>query len=97
MLQPFDNLSGPPLDPFQQLHILLVLRSPGLDALLQMGPHKGRAEGDNHLPLSAGHPSCDAAQVTVDLLGCKRMLLAHVKFFIYQDPLTASLFNISFI
>jgi len=29
---------GPPLDPLQQLCILLVLGTPGLDAVLQMEP-----------------------------------------------------------
>jgi len=39
-----------------------VLGAPGLDALLWKGPLKGRAEGDNHLPCPAGHPSFDASQ-----------------------------------
>jgi len=39
MLQPSDHLSGPPLDSFQVLSIFLVLGAPGLDAVLQMGPH----------------------------------------------------------
>ena len=35
------------------LHILLVLGAPGLDAVLQMGPHKGRIGGDNpRMPLA---------------------------------------------
>ena len=40
VLQPSDHLSGPPLDPLQELHILPLLGAPGLDAVLQMGPHK---------------------------------------------------------
>lgn len=44
---------------------LLVRKAPGLDAVLQIGSHKGRADGDNPLPLPAGHVSCDAAQDTV--------------------------------
>jgi len=44
--------------------------APVLDVEYQMGPHKGRAEGDNHLPLPAAHPSFDAAQNTVGLPGC---------------------------
>ena len=40
VLQPSDHLCGPPLDPLQELHILPVLGAPGLDAVLQMGPHK---------------------------------------------------------
>jgi len=33
-LQPSDHLHGPPLDPLQQLHVLLVLRAPELDEVL---------------------------------------------------------------
>ena len=57
-----------------------------MDAALQVGPHKGRAEGDNHLPGPAGHFSADAAQDAVGLLGCKCTLLAHVELFVYQSP-----------
>ncbi|KAK4811900.1 LOW QUALITY PROTEIN: hypothetical protein QYF61_014933 [Mycteria americana] len=35
VLQPLDHFCGPPLDPLQQLHVLLVLRAPELDAVLQ--------------------------------------------------------------
>lgn len=52
MLQPFDYLHGPPQDLLQQLHILLTLGAPGLDAVLQMGPHELTIEGNNPLPLS---------------------------------------------
>jgi len=44
-----------------------MLWASGLDAVLQMVPHKGRVEGDNNLPLPAGHPSFDAVQDTVGL------------------------------
>jgi len=40
VLQPSDHLIGSPLDPLQELHALPVLGAAGLDALLQMGPHK---------------------------------------------------------
>lgn len=36
---------GPALDPLQQLHVLLVLRAPDLDAVLQVRSHEGRTEG----------------------------------------------------
>ena len=49
VLQPSDHSCSPPLDPLQQLHIHLVLRAPGLETALQMGPNRGRAEGHNHL------------------------------------------------
>ncbi|KAK4815622.1 hypothetical protein QYF61_004837 [Mycteria americana] len=35
VFQPLDHFRGPPLDPLQQLHVLLVLRAPELDAVLQ--------------------------------------------------------------
>jgi len=58
---------------------------PDLDVVLQTGLHKGRAEGDNNFPVLAGHPPSDAAQNVVGL-GWQYTPLAHVKFFIYQDP-----------
>jgi len=36
--------------------MFLVLRAQGLDAILQMGLHEGRIEGNNHVPHSADHP-----------------------------------------
>ncbi|KAK4824658.1 hypothetical protein QYF61_017031 [Mycteria americana] len=86
VLQPSDHFCGPPLDPLQQLHVLLVLRAPELDAVLQVGSQQSRVEGQNHLPRPAGHASFDAAQDTVGLLGCKRTLSAHVQLFIHQYP-----------
>ena len=61
VLQPSDQLFGLPLDLLQQLHILLVLGAPGLDALFWMQPPKGRIEGDNSLPVPAGYLSSAAA------------------------------------
>ncbi|KAK4824907.1 LOW QUALITY PROTEIN: hypothetical protein QYF61_021422 [Mycteria americana] len=86
VLQPSDHFRRPPLDPLQQLHVLLVLRAPELEAVLQVGSHQSRVEGQNHLPRPAGHTSFDAAQGTVGLLGCERTLLAHVQLFIHQYP-----------
>jgi len=85
VLQPSDHLSGSPLDILQDLHDLPVLGVPGLDTVLQMGPHRSQAEGENYLPLPAGPPFFNAAQNTVGLLGCKRTLLAHVQLLVYQD------------
>lgn len=52
MLQPSDNLPGPPLDLLQHLHTFPVLRVPGLDAVLQMCLI---VAGKNHLPNSTDH------------------------------------------
>ena len=71
VLQPSDHLCGSPLDLFQKLHNFLQLGAPGLDTVLQMGPHEGRVEGANDLPHPAGHLPFDAAQDTVGLLSCR--------------------------
>ncbi|KAK4828848.1 LOW QUALITY PROTEIN: hypothetical protein QYF61_000905 [Mycteria americana] len=86
VLQPSDHSLGPPLDQLQQVHVLLVLKTPELDAVLQVGSHQSRVEGQNHLPRPAGHAAFDAAQDTVGLLGCERTLLAHVQLFIHLCP-----------
>jgi len=67
------------LDLLQQVHVLLVLRSPDLDSGLQVGSHQSGVEGQNHLPQPAGHAALDAAQGTVSLLGCERTLPGHVE------------------
>ncbi|KAK4816932.1 hypothetical protein QYF61_025428 [Mycteria americana] len=86
VLQPPDHFCGPPLDPLQQVHVFPVLRAPELDAVLQVGSHQSRAEGQNHLLQPVGHASSDATQHTGGLLGCKRTLPAHVQLFIHQYP-----------
>ena len=85
VLQPSDHPCGPGLGPLQQLHIFLVLGTPDLDAVLQMGPHEEKVEWDNPHTLPAGHPAVDTAQDTVGLSGYKRTLLAHVQLFVHQD------------
>jgi len=84
-LQPSDHLHCPPLDPLQHPDILLVLRASELDAVLEVGSHESRIEGQNHLPWPAGHSSLDTTQDTTGLLGCKHTLPAHVESFINQD------------
>ena len=61
----------------------LCLRVPHLDTVFQKRPHEGRVEGDNPLPLPAGHPSFYAAQDTFSCLGCKHTLLPHIQLFIH--------------
>ena len=70
----------------QQVHVLLGLGTPELDAVLQGGSHESGIEGENPLPRPAGHASFDAAQDTVGFLGCKRTLPAHVELLINQYP-----------
>ena len=56
-----------------------MLGATELDAVLQVGSHESRIEGQNHLPQPARHSSLDATQDTVGILGCKRTLPAHVE------------------
>jgi len=63
-----------------------VLGAQELDAVLQVGSHQSRVEGQNHLYQPAGHASFVAAQDTAGLLGCERTLVAHVYLFIHQYP-----------
>ncbi|KAK4832092.1 hypothetical protein QYF61_020707 [Mycteria americana] len=86
VLQPSDPLHGPPLDSFQQVHVLLMLGAPELNAVLRVGSHESGVEGENHLPRPAGPASFDAAQDTVGFLGCKHTLPGHVELLINQHP-----------
>jgi len=73
------------MDPLQQLHIIPVLESPGLNALLHIGPHEGGVEGDTHLLCPASYLSLETVQDAVGLLDFQCTLLAHVQLFIHQD------------
>jgi len=90
VLQPSDHLSGPPLDPLQELHVLPVVGVPGLGAVLQMGSQKSWVEGDNHLPLPAGHPFFNAAQNTVGL--CHKYQKYHLYFLFLFSCITLKMF-----
>ncbi|XP_021252884.1 uncharacterized protein LOC110399060 isoform X3 [Numida meleagris] len=68
------------------LHIFTVLGAPGLGAILQLGPHTGTVEGDNHLPGPAGHLSSAATKGSICLPDYKQIFVVRVKFFFYQDP-----------
>ena len=85
VLQHFDHLHDPPLDPLEQIYGSLVLGAPGLDIVLQVGPHKSRVEGGNHFRCPTGHLSFDASQDTVGLPGSNHILLAHMKLLIHQN------------
>ena len=81
MLQLFEH----PLDLLQQHCVLLVPRAPGLDTVLHLGSHEGRAQGDSPLGLPAGYASVDAAQDTVGLLGLQVHAAASGPTFGHQD------------
>ena len=62
----------------------LVLEAPDLDVVLQMEPHKGRAEQGNHFPHPPGHVSFDAVQDTVGF--CASWHCWFLSVFIHQNP-----------
>ena len=62
----------PTSGPLQQLHILLVLRAPELDAVFQVGSPESRVEEQNHLPWPSGNASLDATQeLWLQLTSCR--------------------------
>ncbi|KAK4816254.1 hypothetical protein QYF61_013888 [Mycteria americana] len=64
MLQPSDHFCGPPLDLLQELHVLLVLRAPELDAVLQYRQVLfSRAAFDHIIPQPALKPRISPTQV----------------------------------
>jgi len=79
-----DHFCGLFVATLEQVHASPVLRTPHLEAVLQMRPNQQRAE--DQLPHPAGHASFDAAQDTFDLLGCEGTLLAHIQLPILQSP-----------
>lgn len=85
MLHPSDHLLGPPVDLLQQLSIFLVLGTPVLNTVLPVGPHEDRVERNNYVPLPDGLLSFGASQDTISFSGLDCILLARVKFFIYQN------------
>lgn len=75
--------------------VLLVLRTPELEAALQVGSHESGIEGKNHLPRPTYHTAFDAPQDMTDLLGYKSTLLGHVQIFIYLKTFSSGLLWIS--
>ena len=76
MLQLSDHPVEPPLDSPQEVHILLMLGAPELDAVLR------RVEGQNTLPCPAGHIAVN----TNGFLGCKCIFLGHVQLYSDKNP-----------
>jgi len=46
----------------QQLSVLLVMRGPKLNTVLEVWPHQCQVQGRNHLPTPAGHINPDTSQ-----------------------------------
>lgn len=89
LLYPTNHLGVPSLDSFQQVHVLHVLGTPEVDAVLQMGSHQS---GGAELCPSNGWPCLLWFSPGENwLFGCKCILLAHVQPLIHQHllvPLT---------
>jgi len=83
VFHPLDHFCGPPLKALQQVHVSPVLRTPHLDAVLQMKSHQRRVKWQD-LPHPTGHTCFDAAPDMFGFLGYKGALLAHVQFAIHQ-------------
>ena len=65
---PSDQFCAPPLDVLQQVHVSPVLRTPHLDAVLQVRSHTTEQKG-RITSRPVGHSALDAAQDMVGLLG----------------------------
>jgi len=86
VLQTLRRLHCPSLDTLQHLTVLLVVRGPKLNTLLQVRPHQCRVQGHNHLLPPAGHTIPDTSQDAVGLLGHLGILFAHVQLAVSQHP-----------
>ena len=62
-----------------------VLWSSELDTVLQLRPHEGRVEWEDHLPCPAGHALFHAPQYVIGLLVLQDTLLAHGQPVSHQD------------
>lgn len=63
-----------------------MLGTSELCAVLQVGSHKSRVEGENPLPQPAGHAPLDAAQDSTGFLGWEPALTAHGELFNNHHP-----------
>ena len=84
MFHPSDHLSGPPLDPLQELHVFSALRMPELDTGFQVGSHQSKIERQKHLPQPVVCSAFHEAQNMIGLFGCKHTLLASIQLFVHQ-------------
>jgi len=65
----------------QHLNVLLVVRNPNLNAVLEVRPHQCRVQGHDHLPTPAGHTVPDTLALAwfVAGLGLREMILLHLE------------------
>lgn len=74
-IQPSCHLHAPPLDLLQQVHVLIMLGVPELDAVLHVGSHESRVGEENYLSGPAGHAASDPAQDVAGFQGCQHSQL----------------------
>jgi len=70
----------------QHLTVLLVLRGPKLNTVLEVQPHQCQVQGHDHLRTPPDHTVPDTSQDAVGLLGHLGTLLAHVQLVVDQHP-----------
>ncbi|KAF1556984.1 Collagen alpha-1(XXI) chain, partial [Eudyptula minor] len=86
VLQTLPQPCCPSLDTLQHLNVLLVVRGPKLNTVLEVWPHQGQVQGHNHFPAPAGHTVSDTGQDAIDLLGRLGTLPAHIHPAVDQHP-----------
>ncbi|KAK4829903.1 hypothetical protein QYF61_007412 [Mycteria americana] len=86
VLQTLHQLPCPSLDTLQHLNVLLVLRGPKRNTVVQVWPHQCRAQGHDHFPSPAGHTIPDTSQDAVGFLGHLGILPARVQPAVNQHP-----------
>ncbi|XP_037986597.1 uncharacterized protein LOC119698592 isoform X2 [Motacilla alba alba] len=86
LLCPSSHLGGPPLDSFQQVHVLPVLGTPEVDAALQVGSHQGRETESPPTPSPPALTAFDATHDMFGFLGLKGTGLGHVQALIHCTP-----------
>lgn len=74
VLQPFDHLFGPPLDPLQSVWHFLELWGWELNTALQVQPDRHSEEWDEHISVSASHSPVEAAQDALAAAHCQVLL-----------------------
>jgi len=74
------------LDMLQDLNVLLVMRGPKPNTVLQVRPHQCGVQGHDHLATPAGPTIPDTSQDAVGLLGHLGTLLAQVQLAVDQHP-----------
>lgn len=84
VLQPLDHLHGPPLDQVEQLHISVMLGTPGLDAVLQGGMRAEYKEIITSLTLLATALLLQPRIVLAYWAGSAHQ--AHIQLSVHQEP-----------